>query len=349
MLLRGSEEAQTRKLATVGLVAVLCAGLVVLLVAYNPFAGSGHRGMSVTIDAPYVGQGVATGTAVILHGVKVGEVTGVATLAGGGVRLLADLQPGPVTGLTDSMKIDFRPINYFGVAGISISPNTGGRALRNGMQISTIPVGNYTLQSLLSGLGDLSNSVLTPQLIEVINRATRYIDSLQPFVETMLISANTLAHVQTISTAQLLVNSTKLSTPLPGFVSTATEAAEKYMRADERTATHVNLQEMSEEGFNTRQKKLMEYSAVNIFGSTGKLLESHVGDLLPLVDSIKALSDVVPPLIRPEGIANTLVQLRTRFEQMYAGTPEQRALQVRIVLDKLPGLAAPLDAIGGPE
>jgi hypothetical protein len=320
-----------------------------LLVAYNPFAQSGHRGISLTIDTPYVGQGVAAGTAVVLHGVKVGEVTGIDTLAGGGVRLLANLQPGPVTGLTDSMKIDFRPINYFGVTGISITPNLGGTALRNGMRITTIPAGNFTLQSLLSGLGNLSNSVLTPQLIDVISRATRYTDSLQPFVETVLICANTLAHVQTVSTAQLLNNSTKLSTPLPDFVSTATEATEEYMRADQRTATHVNLQEMSEEGFNTRQKKIMEYAAVNIFGSTGKLLESHVGDLLPLVDSIKALTDVVPPLIRPEGIANTLVQLRTRFEQMYAGTPEERALQVRIVLDKLPGVAAPLNAMGGPQ
>jgi hypothetical protein len=77
-------------------------------------------------------------------------------------------------------------------------------------------------------------------------------------------------------------------------------------------------------------------------------LQSHVGDLLPLVDSIKALTDVVPPLIRPEAIGNMLVELRSRFEKMYAGSPEERALKVRIVLDSLPGVAAPLSAMGGP-
>jgi hypothetical protein len=41
-----------------------------------------------------------------------------------------------------------------------------------------------------------------------------------------------------------------------------------------------------------------------------------------------------------------LAELRSRFEKMYAGTPEQRALRVRIVLDSLPGVAAPLGAMG---
>jgi len=43
-----------------------------------------------------------------------------------------------------------------------------------------------------------------------------------------------------------------------------------------------------------------------------------------------------------------LVELRTRFEKLYSGTPEQRALRVRIVLDDLPGVAAPLGVMGAP-
>jgi hypothetical protein len=55
----------------------------------------------------------------------------------------------------------------------------------------------------------------------------------------------------------------------------------------------------------------------------------------------------VPPLMRPQGMSEMLVELRSRLEKMYGGTPEQRALQVRIVLDSLPGVAAPLGAVGG--
>lgn len=46
-------------------------------------------------------------------------------------------------------------------------------------------------------------------------------------------------------------------------------------------------------------------------------------------------------------MSEMLVELRTRLEKMYAGTPEQRALQVRILLDSMPGVAAPLAAAGG--
>jgi hypothetical protein len=67
-----------------------------------------------------------------------------------------------------------------------------------------------------------------------------------------------------------------------------------------------------------------------------------------MVNGFQAIMDTTAPLLRPEGVGDTLVELRHRFEKLYNGTPEQRALQVRIVLDKLPGIAAPVDAMGGP-
>lgn len=356
MLLRGSEESEARRLTVVGAAVVLCFAVIGMLIVYNPFAGLAGRQISVTIDAPYAGQGVAAGTPVVMHGVEVGEIKAVSSLAGGGVRLIAALQPGPVMGLTNTMNIDFRPVNYFGVTGINLMSNTGGQPLRNGMRINTVPKGNFTLQAMLYRLGEISNGVLTPQLIQVIDRATRYVDALDPLIDTILIATNSVAGVQTVSTAQLLRNTTEMAVPFPQFVDSLTEAGYRYEHADQyaspsgdhETAYHTAIQQMSEHGFNTRQKKALEFAAYNIFGSAGKLLQSHVGDLLPLVESVKALTDVVPPLIRPEGISQTLVDLRSRFERMYGGTPEQRALQVKIVLDSLPGVAAPLGAMGGP-
>jgi hypothetical protein len=348
VLLRGSAESEARTLTIVGTAVVLCLAVIGMLIAYNPFAGLAGRPISVTIDAPYVGQGVAKGTAVVMHGVKVGEVTDVSSLAGGAVRLIADLQPKPVVGLTNAMNIDFRPVNYFGVTGINVMPHTGGQPLRDGMRIDTVPKGNFTLQALLFRLGEISTGVLTPQMIRVVDRSTRYLDALDPLIETMLISANAVAEVQTVRTAQLLSNTTKLSVPFPPFVDSLTETGDRYIHADQVSALHISLQQMSEQGFNSREKEALHFAAVNIFGAAGNLLQSHVGDLLPLVDSIKALTDVVPPLIRPEAIANMLVELRSRFEKMYAGTPEERALKVRIVLDSLPGVAAPLSAMGAP-
>lgn len=347
MLLRGTEEAETRKLILVGAAAFAVVSLVVLGIALNPFAGSGPRPVSVTIDTPYVGQGVAKGTAMVIHGVKVGEVTSVSSLAAGGVRLNADLEPGPVNGLTDTFNVDFRPVNYFGVTGVNLTANPGGQALRDGMRIAKMPKGNFTLQALLSRLGELSKGVITPQLVHVVDVGTRYVDALDPLIETMVTAANAVADTQTVRTAQLLCNTTEFSVRMPPFVDQLTEAGDAYVHADRANPYHVGFQHFTEKFWRERGLEVGRAAAEDVFGTVGKLEYSHVGDLLPLIGAIKSLTDVVPPLIRPEGIAQTLVALRTRFENLYAGTPGQRAMRVRLVLDSLPGVAAPLGVVEG--
>jgi hypothetical protein len=345
MLFQTSAESETRTLTTIGTAAVLCMALGALLVAYNPLGGQPDDQISIAIDTSYVGQGVAKGTQVVMHGIKVGEVTAISSLPAGGVRLNVDLKKKPVSGLTDTMDIDFRPVNYFGVTGINLIAGSGGKALGNGLRINKVPKGNFTLQALLSRLGELSTGVLTPQLIQVIDTATRYTDALNPMIETALMAANAVAKAQTVPTVQLLRNATGLSVVFPTFVDALTDTGNRFYHSDVNYM-HASMSGVSEDRYKDVLALLDEVSN-GIFGAVGKLESSHVSDLLPVVTSVKLLSDVVPPLIRPEGIAGMLTDLRSRFERMYAGTPEERALQVRIVLDSLPGVAAPILAIGG--
>ena len=181
-LLNVNDQRHKRILTLVGAAFVLfvvCA-LLLYIAVMNLSGRSAKNAISVAIETPYVGQGVADGTAVILHGVKVGEVTEISKLAGSRVRLNVELQRGPTSGLTDAVGIDFRPANYFGVTGINLTPADHGQLLRNGASISVTPAGNFTLQTLLYHLGELSHQVVTPQLISVMDRATRYIDALNP-------------------------------------------------------------------------------------------------------------------------------------------------------------------------
>lgn len=346
MLINGPAEAERRTLITLGAGVMLCVALVLLLVISNPFSGREPGVISVVIDTPYVGQGVGDGTAVVMHGVAIGHVTAISSRPGGGVRLHADLQKRPIGGLTDALHIDFRPVNYFGVTGINLVAGTGGKTLRDGMHIATTPAGNFTLQALLSRLGQVSTGVLTPRLIQVIDRATRYTDALNPLIETALIAANAVAQVQTVSTAQLLTNATGLSVAFPPFVNAATDTGDNLLHLV--NYAHFDLLDLNDENFKKRFLATYEEASKGLFAAVGRLEATHVGDLLPTINIVNALTDVVPPLIRPEGFAQMLAEVRTRFEKMYAGTPDQRALQVRIVLDNLPGVAAPLAAVGGP-
>lgn len=360
-----SAEAEARRLTIIGLAFVLCVITACVLVAMNPFGDRQANRLSIVMDLPYLGQGVTAGTATIMHGVKVGEVTAISTLPTGGVELNVDLEAAPTAGLTDALGVDFRPSNYFGVTGINLVPGTGGQELRNGARINTMPRGNFTLQALLYRLGEITGGVVTPQLVQVIDRATRYTDGLNPLIETMLIAADAVANVQTVSTEQLLRNATGVSVAFPQFLAAATAAGYAFNQGSGFVVFNTSAegalpnqdyvdvaarpgQPHTQEYWEKRSMATLDLIANSFFGALGKVLSSHPSDLIPAVELVKTLTDVVPGLVTPENIASDLVELRTRFEKLYAGSPEQRALQVHIVLDNLPGVAAPINAMGGP-
>ncbi|WP_228032569.1 MlaD family protein [Mycolicibacterium sp. P9-22] len=342
----------------------------------NPFSQKKDV-LSVTVETTFVGQGVAAGTPVIMHGVKIGEVTAISSMAGGGVRLKADLQKAPTRGLTDAMAFDYRPSNYFGVTGINITPVADGQPLRDGTEINTAPKGNYSLQTLLYRFGELSNGVFDQRLVTVIDRATRYADGLNPLLETVLVVAESVAVVQTVSTEQLLRNTTGISVAFPGYIEalahtgdmvlntvpntltpdTAEEIEKKwnYFPALGETAQRVYRQNVklwlenrdNDVWFDNHLIPTMTITENELFTPVGVLLSSHVDDLFPVVESARALTDTVPKALSADAFASTVTEIRSRFERMYAGSGEQRALQVRVILDQLPGVAATLGSIMG--
>jgi hypothetical protein len=320
-----------------GAAVLLCALLAGWILVSKPFSGSRPDLISVAIDTPYVGQGVRAGTQVVMHGVEVGAVTDTSPLPGGGVRLMTELQKGPVSGLTDAMKIDFRPINYFGVTGINIVAGSGGQALGNGMRVNVVPRANSTLQALLNQLGQVSTAAVTPQLVTVIDRAVQYTDGLNPLVETLLIATQAVADVQQVSTARLLANSTGIAVAFPSFTDSVVGALYQIVDKPRR---------FSADTWKNGPQEYIRIGSTDFFGGASRILVNYIDDLLPAVDAVKLLSDPMPALFRPDDFANTLVQLRTRYEKLFAGDGEQRALQVKIVMDALPGVAAPLNAMG---
>jgi hypothetical protein len=276
----------------------------------------------------------------IMHGVKIGEVTAVSPASGGGVRLNAELQKAPVAGLTNTLSIDYRPANYFGVTGVNLIQGEGGVPLTDGTVISTTSRGDFTLSALLSRLGGVS-SVMNSRLIAVIDRASRYTDALDPLLETILTVSQTVADVQTASTARMLANTTGISVALPSFVDDFTFAGDTVLGSE--------VVSFDDDKFQKKIIPTLNQAQYGLFLSVGKLVGSHVDDLTDLVGSFKGFVDLVPVLARPPDFAQTLAELRTRFEKMFAGNGEQRALQVRIVLDALPGIAAPLGLPGAPQ
>jgi hypothetical protein len=103
----------------------------------------------------------------------------------------------------------------------------------------------------------------------------------------------------------------------------------------------------TDEYFERHFNSIFDTARTDLFSRVGYLESSHINDLFPVVESLRALADAVPKIVSPESFAYTITELRKRFESMYAGSGDQRALQVRIILDRLPGVAAPLGLVMG--
>jgi hypothetical protein len=164
-------------------------------------------------------------------------------------------------------------------------------------------------------------------------------DGLDPLLETMLVVANSFANVQTVSTARLLTNATGLSVAFPGFVNGAVSTGDLFL--------HAGLDNATEDFFRNTYKPTIDYAATELFGAAGKLISSHSTELAPLTDMIKVLTDIGPGLVPSEAIADTAREYRMRLERLFAGPPDRRAVNVRVILDSLPGVAAPVEAVGG--
>lgn len=362
-MLRGSAQRQERVLLSIGGAVVACIVLAVALFVIDPFGGRAEGLYSVVITTPYVGQGVQAGTPVVLHGVKVGHVTGVTNTAGGGVQLDTDLQTHPTRGLTTNFNIDFRPINYFGVPGINVIPKAGGQALKDGSRVTLAPSGNFTLSELLNQLGNVSEASLTPQLISVIDRVTRYTDGLNPLFETAVTVSRAVEAVQTEPTQKQLIRLTSAVAAFPAFANETIIAGRRiidfgYYPGQVRRpaassgpklefpflvdADAPSLGDISPDFYWKHWDPFLSLAQNGLFGAVGKLLSSHVDDLTPLIGGIKSITDVGPVLLRPLDVAQKLSELRSRFEKLYAGSGDQHAVSVRILLDRLPAVAAPI-------
>src|SRR5690606_6883215 len=106
------------------------------------------------------------------------------------------------------------------------------------------------------------------------------------------------------------------------------------------------LDGVSEEYFQSSHRPSIDFAATDLFGAIGGLVGSHSTELAPLTDMIKILTDIGPGLVPSDAIADTAREYRMRLERLYAGTDERPAVNVRVILDDFPGIAAPMQTTG---
>lgn len=146
-----------------------------------------------------VGDGVTPGTDVVLSGVAIGKVATIAPTPEGRQLITLSLQPSKVTGLTDSLNVDYAPSNLFGISAVVLKRRSGGAPLQMGQVVDLTAgdrVADVTVGSMMRELSTSANEVLTPQLAALIKRAATDLAAFTPTLETLISVGRAIAVTQ---------------------------------------------------------------------------------------------------------------------------------------------------------
>ncbi|MFX0578480.1 Mce family protein [Nocardia nepalensis] len=339
--LRGSDRTQQRAvtLAAVASIVMLTAALALGIGIHRHTQNNGK--LLLDIDTPYVAPGIASGTHVILHGVPVGEVTGLDRVETGAVRVRVALHPDRVHGLTDSFDIDFRPENYFGVTAINITGDAAaGRPLTAGRILPKQPLGDFSMSTMLEKGSFVVSGTLTDDMVATLDQVIKYTNGLNPMIQTGIVVADRVARTQQALPSTSLGYVDDILQVLPSFNREAVPGL--YGVFD----TLYNRRADGALGVNDKRfadaDVALNLVSGNLFGAAGHLLASHAAELPAVTDAVQALTDAIPAVLANGALTPRFKQLVAQCDQAFSGGDGARTLNLRLVLDSLPGIAAPL-------
>ncbi|GGL14357.1 hypothetical protein GCM10011588_31080 [Nocardia jinanensis] len=329
---------------------VLCgsAATVVMLIAVAagfwayPKA-TAPSGVRLQLVVPALGPGLESGSKVLVRGAAVGEVTDVTSLDSrtAGVSLVLD--QGMAAILSDSLEVDFRPENYFGVTALNLIERPGGAALTDGAVLHRTRAPDYTMSTMLEQVSLVVDGTLTADMIATLDEVMRYANGLAPLIRAGIIVADQVSRTQQHLPTELLVRTNDLLAELPAFSRGAAEALYAIYHS-----AYNKLPDGStgvDEAFMNETDQALILAATDLFGLAGSLLASHDTELIPLVTSVDEVVAPLPGLLGGGRLAEIHAVL-DGLESAFTGTPEQKTLQLRVVLDDVPAIAGPLAQLG---
>ncbi|MBH0781025.1 MlaD family protein [Nocardia bovistercoris] len=342
--IRGTDGRQARVVngAATAVLAVAVAALIGV-VWVHPHVDE-PEGLVMNIEMPYVGPGVGTGTKVVLHGAEVGEVTALGRTGLDSVRMTVTLAPAKIDGLTDSFEVDFRPQNYFGITAVDLVDRPGGDALVAGRTLSRTPRGDFTMSTMLEKGSVAIDGSLTTSMVRSLDKVVRYTDGLTPLIRSGIVFADRVAATQQALPTELLRYANDILAVLPAFSAEA---------IDSLGFAYDSVYNRKADGSRGVDDAFMDYSAAglglaanSLFGKAGTLLASHGAELTPSTLLVKALIDALPHMLDGGAAPAKLRELIDRYTAVLSASGPGKTLGLRIVLDELPMVAAPLAVTG---
>ncbi|MEU2042249.1 MlaD family protein [Nocardia niwae] len=318
------------------LLAVLAAGTWRLAPESRP-----PEEIRVALLVGHIGAGIGSGTEVRFDGVRVGSISAVDFAGHSRQRIELTLDSSELFGLTDAVTVDYAPGNLFGVSALELRSRGGGTELSDGSTVDLTAddsVRDATLAALLKSTGVLTDSVLTPKLVELLSRASRDLRAFTPLLEALGTTMRSFVETQQMPPSQLFDEFGSALAGVPPMLTGAVDVlnaafTSQYLRSPQ------NLARFSEMWTNVQYQLLPV--ATGLLGTA----REHFAELTPILTLV--FTRIASSVSTPELSQQQLTELLERLGAAFHDTPEGPVLDVSPELAVVPGIAAPLASILG--
>lgn len=330
--------AGTRALRTRGIalaVFLVIAALIISAYAQGKFADR----FRLTIDAATIGEGLAPGAEVKLHGFAIGRVSKIDTVGFGHQRIELELDRRQAAELTDNVSAQFTSSNVFGSTAIELINKGGGAKLAE----------NTTLS-----IGENSTNATVTSVFRQAGRLTKVLDSEQVQHLFDLIIENTKNLGPTVGsffeTARILADNQKA--PLGHYLRIGAENSEGAEQVTPVLVEQIlglldQAEYFGDEANRQRTAKALSGLGSALIDPVGDLLARNNPDLSKIIDT---LLDLVVPIAASLGTLaptyNRIPELIDRIGAAFPVVDGRVQLQLEVIAKNMPYLTNSI--IGGP-
>ncbi|MET9485463.1 MlaD family protein [Nocardia sp. NPDC006630] len=301
--------------------------------ALRPAPGSAD-GLRIALHTEHIGDGVVDGTQVMLDGVTVGEVVGIAPDEQGTQRITVQLNKSQLAGLDSSLRLDYAPSNLFGISELELRRGTGGSPLLPDTVIDlTGPrsslIYDATMSNLMRNLTEVTTDVLTPELTTTLTQLATDVGAFTPLAQAIVVLGRTVADTRTVAPSELLGG---YGTALTGGARFA-DALFKVMNE----VYHIDVLRTDRGRFDATIAMVVDQLFPGLQNTLYRASDEFSGYTAMLAPMLSAAARTVPT---PERSGADLRALLDRLRAALPDTPNGPVLDVDVDLGLVPVLGA---------